>query len=147
MSENLLSIRMDVLLCSTKEVGSVVEALETSRKAVKDTEGALGSALLKANRLITDFGPLTEVLVGLKAGLSDNRAAVEALDQTVGIFEQLTKEIPDLVGALKGARRDLHQLVNRYVPFGETLCNHINTKTSELEGKIVGSAARHRQRR
>src|SRR5215469_11756462 len=124
MSNEMLTDRLEQLQRSLSEVEAVVEMLEASRKAVKDTKQSVSAARLKATQLtgVSDLQPLTDAVQELRLHQSDDDLATA--DQVLDLLERLGTKLPELIETLSQASRDLDRLVHRYVPFGD-LKQHI----------------------
>ena len=138
MPEELLATRVDVLLRSTNEVESVVKVLEASRNTMKVTKEAVGTAMLRASQLTpSSLTLLTDTLRALRAEVSADTKAAEALDQVLTLLETLKKDVPALVQTLTQAEANLDRLVGRYVSFGDALASQVGATVRRLKSKIT----------
>ena len=138
MNEELLATRLEVMLRSANEVHSAVTVLETSRKAVEKTKGALFGATLDASQLGRGaLRQLTDVLERLRGELStDDVTGRVALEQTIAVLESLEANIPALVSTLNNATHDLDLLLGRHVEFDTQLGKDVHAATDGLTRDI-----------
>ncbi len=135
MSHEMLRGRLDQLRRSIREVESLVDMLEGSRKAVRDTKQAVATARLQAADLIgaTSLGPLTDMVKELRQRQTDYDLGT--VDRVLKLLDGLSIGLPALDATLAQASRDLDRLVHRYVPFGE-LKQRISSTTTNLQNQI-----------